>query len=41
MIEKLADSSGNVIGFKCIGNITASDYRDNGAGSQSLGGKGR
>ena len=27
MIEKLADSSGNVIGFKCIGNITASDYK--------------
>ena len=27
MIEKLAESSGNVIGFKCIGAITASDYK--------------
>ena len=26
MIEKLDKSSGNVIGFKCIGTITASDY---------------
>jgi hypothetical protein len=26
MIEKLAESSGNVIGFRCIGTITASDY---------------
>jgi hypothetical protein len=28
MIEKLVESSGNVIGFKCIGTITASDYQD-------------
>ena len=27
MIEKLAESSGNVIGFKCIGTITSSDYQ--------------
>jgi len=27
MIEKIADSSGNVIGFKCSGTITASDYK--------------
>jgi hypothetical protein len=27
MFEKLADSSGNVIGYKAIGTITASDYQ--------------
>jgi hypothetical protein len=27
MIEKMAESSGNVIGYKAIGNITAEDYR--------------
>ncbi len=26
MIEKLADSSGNVVGYKAIGTITAADY---------------
>lgn len=26
MFEKLADSSGNVVGYKAIGTITASDY---------------
>jgi len=26
MIQKLAESTGNVIGFKAIGEITASDY---------------
>ena len=28
MIKKLAESSGNVIGFKAIGTITASDYME-------------
>jgi len=28
MFEKLKDSSGNVIGFKAIGTITASDYHE-------------
>ena len=27
MIEKLAESSGNIIGYKAIGTITALDYR--------------
>ena len=27
MIEKLAESSGNVVGYKAIGTITASDYQ--------------
>lgn len=27
MIKKLDESSGNVIGFKCIGTITADDYK--------------
>lgn len=27
MIEKLGDSSGNVVGYKCIGTITADDYK--------------
>ncbi|MCJ7443618.1 MAG: STAS/SEC14 domain-containing protein [Methanotrichaceae archaeon] len=26
MMEKLAESSGNVVGYKAIGKITASDY---------------
>jgi hypothetical protein len=26
MIEKLAESSGNVVGYKAVGTITASDY---------------
>jgi len=27
MIKELAESSGNVIGYKCIGTITADDYK--------------
>ena len=27
MIEKLAENSGNVVGYKAIGTITASDYQ--------------
>jgi SpoIIAA-like len=27
MFEKLAESSGNVVGYKAIGEITASDYK--------------
>jgi SpoIIAA-like len=28
MFEKLAGSSGNVVGYKTIGKISASDYKD-------------
>jgi hypothetical protein len=28
MIKRMAESSGNVLGYKCVGTITAADYQE-------------